>query len=253
MEAEELKKSIDAVNLRLDELAKQSEKKSNRDFWINLISSIVLPAAIAISGYWFSDALKTRDLQQESAQEKIQADQERLQLNATLANQRLETFKFVTPLIDVMSSGDSKKQAYMRHVITVLMPDEAPQIFKIVIDSKQGNTTELQKSVDSAQVVLVKNLFSQNAQIRTSNANQIMVNWYTVDTIIPVIINYAMQHLDNGNGIYNSIVVLNNMHGRTLKIHQQEVQNFVNKVMSLPNMPKTVAVASEFNQELKEL
>jgi hypothetical protein len=229
MEIQDLKSSIDAIQLQLGELAKKSEKKAKGDFWINLISAIILPAAIAISGYWFSEALKKSELQQS-------AEQQSAQLKVSLANQRLETFKFITPLIDLMSTGDPKKQAYVRHLINVLMPDDAPQLLQIAIASKDGNSQNLQKSLDSAQVTLVKNLFSPNAQVRTST-----------------IINYATQHLDNGNGVYNSIVVLNNMHGRALKVHQKDVQDFANTVMGLKNMPKTVAAATDFAQELKTL
>jgi hypothetical protein len=246
MEIQDLKSSIDAIQLQLGELAKKLEKKAKGDFWISLISAIILPATIAISGYWFSEALKKRELQQS-------AEQQSAQLKVSLANQRLETFKFITPLIDLMSTGDPKKQAYVRHLINVLMPDDAPQLLQIAIASKDGNSQNLQKSLDSAQATLVENLFSQNAQVRTSNANEIMVNWYKIDSIIPTIINYATQHLDNGNGVYNSIVVLNNMHGRALKVHQKDVQDFVNIVMGLKNMPKTVAAATDFAQELKAL
>ena len=246
MEIEELKSSIEAIQSKLDDLSKKSEKKAKGDFWINLISAIILPATIAISGYWFTEVLKKNELQQI-------ADQQSAQLKVSVANERLETFKFVMPLIDVMSTGDPKKQAYVRHVISVLMPDDATQLLQIEIASKGGNSQGLQKSLDSAQFTLVKNLFSSNAQIRTSNANEIMVNWYKIDAIIPAVINYATQHLDNGNGVYNSIIVLNNMNGRLLKVHQKDVQDFVNRVMSLPNMPKTVAIAADFNQELKGL
>jgi len=246
MELQDLKSSIDAIQLKLEELNKKSDRKAKTDFWVNLISAIILPAAIAASGYWFSEALKQKELQQS-------AEQDRAQLTVSLTNQRLETFKFVMPLIDMMSTGDPKKQAYVQHVINVLMPDEAPEIFKLVISSKGKNTQDLKNSIDSAQVQLVQNLFSPNAQTRTANANEIMVNWYKIDTIIPVIINYASNHLDNGNGVYNSIVVLNNMHGRVLKVHQKAIVDFVNKVANLKNMPKTVEAANDFLRELKSL
>lgn len=243
---EDIKSSIDAIQSKLDDLSKKSEKKDRRDFWINLISAIILPVVIAFSGYWFSEALKENELQQA-------ADQQSAQLKVSLANQRLETFKFVMPLIDVLSTGNPKQQAYARHVINLLVPDDAPQLLQIAITSATGSTKGLQNKLDSAQINLVANIFSPVAKIRTTNANEIMVSWYKIDTIIPILIDYASKHLDNGDGVYNSIVVLNNMHGRTLTVHKKQVQDFVNTVMALPNMPKTVAAATEFNQELKGL
>jgi hypothetical protein len=87
--------------------------------------------------------------------------------------------------------------------------------------------------------VLVAGIFSADPSVRTSSANEIMVNWYKTSGIVDALLAYASAHMDNANGIFNTVVVLQNMNGRVLKIKQQDILTFLKQVISMKNMDKT--------------
>jgi len=256
MSEEQLIAEIDLLKQEISKLkddVEKTEKDRKRSFWISLISTIVLPLAIAASGYWFSQAIKTQELNQAHQHDALDSLNNQDQLQVSLKNQRLETYKFVSPFLDAILNGDAKKRLLATKVITSVMPDEGPQLLNALIAADPDNSKQYQQQLDDKQLDLIKNLFSDNALTRTSSANDIMVNWYKTPSMAYKLTLYASSHMDNANGIYNSVAVLQNMHGSVLKVQKDSIQSFLQKVIQLKNMPKTTSNAAALNSALSKL
>lgn len=260
MNDEQLKIEIDNLKAEIDKLKNTNKETGNekkKDFWIKLVSSIVLPLTIALSGYWFSQAIKTRELsfnaKQSHDRDSTESVRYQEQLQVSLKNQRLETFKFIAPLLDIMTSADPKRRSYATAIITSIMPDEGPQLLNIAINSDPENTKKYQETLNNKQSVLISNLFSENVSIRTGSANEIMVSWYKITSVVPALISYASRHMDNANGIFNTVIVLQNMHGSVLKVNKEGIRQFLKSVMELKKMEKTVSNASALNNALDKI
>ncbi|QEM08738.1 hypothetical protein [Mucilaginibacter rubeus] len=254
MTTEQLTTEIDDLKKELAKLKETTDEDKKKDFWLKFFSSIFLPLAITASGYWFSQAIKKQDMEQSRDHDAVANQQYQQQMQLSIQNQRLETYKFVTPLLDIMvNNPDPQKRVYAAKVITEVLPNDAPELLKTAITSDPANTKKYQTALDSTQGKLVAGLFSENASTRTNSANDIMVNWYKTASIVPQLVDYALQNMNNANGIFNTVVVLQNMHGSVLKVNKAKIQDFLQKVMKLDNMHNTVTNAKDLYKALNTL
>jgi len=252
-EVEALKEAIG----KLERTGSNKDPQKKREFLVNLVSSILLPLTIALSGYWFSQAIKTQELKANAREARARDSLENIhyqeQLKLSLQSQRLENYKFITPLLEILLSPDPKRRTYATSVILEIMPEEGPQLLNIAKSSDPANSAEYEKTLVSKQAILVANLFADDASVRTSSANDIMVNWYKTSDIVQVLLDYANAHLENANGIFNTVVVLQNMSGRVLKVNKPKIQQFLQTVMRMKNMDKTITNATALNNAIGKL
>jgi hypothetical protein len=257
MNETELTVEINTLKKEIANLKNDAESDKKKDFWIKLVSSILLPLAIAASGYWFSMAIKTQELKftakQTQERDSVANAQYQQQLQLSLKTQRLESYKLITPLLDIMTGPDDKRKALATNLIMHIIPDEGPQILNIAISADPANKKVYQAKLDDQQANLIAGLFASNSTDRISAANEIMVGWYKNADMIQGMVDYASQHMDNSNGIYNTVIVLGNMHGRVLTIKKNAVQSFLEKVMAMKGMSKTVSLASDLHAEMSKL
>jgi hypothetical protein len=260
MNEEQYKLEIDRLNAELEKLRnlnQDSAVEKKKDYWIKLISSVLLPLTIALSGYWFSQAIKTKELQYNAKEahehDSLENVHNQQQLKLSVQSQRLETYKIITPLLETLAGADAQRRSYATNVILEIMPEEGPLILNIGKNSDPANAKAYQKKLDSKQDVLVAGIFSADPSFRTSSANEIMVNWYKTSGIVDALLTYASTHMDNANGIFNTVVVLQNMNGRVLKIKQQDIQTFLKQVIGMKNMDKTKQNARALSVAITQL
>jgi hypothetical protein len=256
IDEKQLAAEIAGLRADLEKLKNADQKpttEKNKDFWIKLISSVLLPLAIALSGYWFTQAIKSQELRSTAQEARLHDSldnahfQENLKLS--LQTQRLENYKFITPMLEILAGSDPKRKTYATGVVLAIMPEEGPQL----LNMDPASSAKYQATLTDRKDLLVVNLFSEDASIRTTSANDIMVNWYKTFDIADSLINYAGAHMDNANGIYNTIIVLQNMSGQVLKVKKQPIQAFLQKVMGMKNRGKTVLNATALNAALEKL
>ncbi len=253
MTDDELSKQIGNLQQQLDKLKKDTDEARKKNFWISLLSSVILPVAITASGYLFSQAIKSQELKQANDRDSTENIHYQEQVQLSLQTQRLEKFKFITPYLDMMTGPDVKRRSMATLIITTILPDEGPQLLNVAIKSDPANTQKYQQALDNTQATLIANLFSDNASVRISSANDIMVSWYKTPGIVPPIIDYASKNMGNANGIYNTIIVLQNMHGSVLKLNKDVIRQFLSDVLKLKNMQKTLKNAAALNAGLDKL
>lgn len=254
MNEKELTAEIENLKNELTKLKETANKDTKSEFWIKLISSILLPLAITVSGYWFSQVIKDQEIKQSQVHDRLDSLEHEQQMSISLQNQRLENFKFITPYLEIIANAqDPKKRVLATKLILAIMPNEGSQLLSTAISNDPNNSKEYQATVDSTQQTLVANLFSDNPSIRINSANDIMVSWYKTASIVPILISYAKGHTDNKNGLYNSVVVLQNMHGSVLKSNKDAIKDFLKSIIQLPNMGKTSANATALNTALDKM
>lgn len=234
-----------------------SDSEKKKDFRIKLSSSILLPLVIAFSGYLFSEAIKTQELtftkKQTKDHDSLTNSQYQQQLQLSIKTERLELFKIVAPLLDLMTGSDEKRKAYAANMIMHLIPDEGPQILNIAITADPANKKVYEANLNDQQANLISGLFAFNNSERITAANDIMVAWYKNADMIQGIVDYANNHLDNVNGIYNTVLVLGNMHGRVLKIKKSLIQPFLEKIIAMKGQGKTVSLATDLHNALLKM
>jgi hypothetical protein len=260
MNEEQINLAIAGLNEDVRQLKMKTEKPAEdkrKDFWISLVSSILVPVAITASGYWFSQAIKTQELNLTQREAKARDSLDNMhyqeQLKLSLQSQRLENYKFITPLLDILTSSDPKRRVFATSVILQIMPDEGPQLLNIAKATDPGNSSAYQATLDNRRQILIANLFSSDGTVRTANANELMVSWYKSPDIVKPLIDYAKAHKNNANGIFNTVIVLQNMSGQVLKIKKEDILPFLDEVIAMKDMVKTIINATALKNSLNNM
>ncbi|MGV3571423.1 MAG: patatin-like phospholipase family protein [Ramlibacter sp.] len=93
---------------------------------------------------------------------------------------------------------------------------------------------------------LVQKLFANTSAERRAAYDELIARHAKNPAIVPQLISYAESHMDNGNGIYNTLVVLSHLDHRALKSDLGAIRAFAEKARSVG--PKT----AERSQKLLE-
>lgn len=92
--------------------------------------------------------------------------------------------------------------------------------------AKQEPSAEPRRSRQS----LISDLFSDQAATRLRAYNSIMADYSADAELIPELLSYASDHIDNANGIYNTLVVLSHLNKAQLEPHIGDIEMFARKV-----------------------
>jgi len=90
---------------------------------------------------------------------------------------------------------------------------------------------------------VVEELFDPKASIRGLAYNNLMTDYSNSPDLVPSLLEYANNHMDNQNGIYNTLVVLGNIDYNKVSKDIQAIRLFAERTRS--NGPKTSELAGK--------
>lgn len=73
---------------------------------------------------------------------------------------------------------------------------------------------------------LIKGIFTTDASVRRTSAATLVSDWNTNPNLVPRLLDYAAENPRNENGIYNTVVVLENLSADTLRPYRESITNF---------------------------
>lgn len=103
-----------------------------------------------------------------------------------------------------------------------------------------------QKAAGTPLATLVERLYAPKASDRGGAYEELMSSHAHDPALVPALLDYAEQHLNNANGLYNSVVVLLALDPKLLKPHWTTVRALAEK--SKANGPRTAELANRLLQ-----
>lgn len=241
MNSAETPNELSTIEKRLSAL--ESKKK---DFWdiFSIIVSLLTPIAIALAGYFFSDAVTRTQI---ASSEKLGEQ------NIAIAriNSRVEQAKLISTFMEALTSENPQRQRIAISAILYALPEDGPEFVRTI--SREAPNAEVRQyattSLDERRAGLVQNLFSDNSDTRKAAAVDLLQGYGSDQGLIPVLIETANRNRNNGDGIYNTVVVLNGVDKNSLLAHQEDVKQFLS--VADANGPKTKQVADQVRARLR--
>jgi hypothetical protein len=105
------------------------------------------------------------------------------------------------------------------------------------IELRASSTAAQPAGTTKPMSTLIEELYSPKAFIRGAAYNQLMTNYANRPELVPALLDYSYKHLDNANGIYNSLVVLSRIDYKKVPRDVQAVRAFANRTKN--NGPNT--------------
>jgi hypothetical protein len=212
---------------------KSDEKK---DAWdkLSILGSALIPAAIALAGFFYSNATKQAEDAANELKEKREG--EIATINAQV-NQAHLLSTFMEPLL----SGDTLKQAIAMNAILIGVPVQGKQIVELIAHAKtKGSIQQLASTaLTSRRTELIKLLFSTDKATRVNAAAELSNAWLKDKGTVQEIIININSAFDNPSlypnvrdGIINCFVVLQNADSNVLSVFRTELFAVVQRVPS---------------------
>src|SRR5882724_6907250 len=228
-------------------MATENQGKKTRDVWdiIQIVGSALIPAAIALAGFFYSNAVKKAE---DAANElKNNKDIEIATLNSQV-NQAQLLATFMEPLV----SKDSLKQAIAINAILIGMPIQGKLILNLLAKNKNKSETQSLAStaLNSRRTQLIKGLYSSDKVSRLNAASELSNTWIRdTATVQELMQEMSMAIADTTwypnaiNGIYNCLVVLQNADKNGILPIKEKLQALVARIPATDE--KTIAAANK--------
>ncbi len=210
---------------RLDHLEKRIEQiqPKKKGFWdfFQIIGTLLIPASITFVGYIYSESSKEKEI--EIA--KINSQVSQAQLLST----------FMEPLL----SEDIVKKKIAMSAVLIGLPQQGKQIVEILSKTDVDSNTQFfaETALNSRRSTLISQLYASDKSQRVSAAQDLITSWKDDPRVVEEMVtagNRSIQdsnyYPDQKNGLYNCMIVLNQMNPNVLKRYGEELKTFFNNI-----------------------
>lgn len=165
-----------------------------------------------------------------------------LQVGVAYLQSRLSTAQTVEKFIPHLQKQDTRDAALltMSGFVDQQFVTQLAEKLKAttVLETFQAKGTEQEKSqasaalssLDAKRKTLVEKMFDSARQIRIEATTELVLQWTTDASIVPLVIEVASSQLSNQNGIVNALVVLREAPPDSLRANAVEIGPFLEKV-----------------------
>ena len=216
-----------------------------KDLWdrIAALAAILVPAAIALAGHFVAQGLK----QAEISSEERRAEQSRV---IAEANTKIAQANLINAMMKSLTSENPQERKLAVEAVLIALPEQGPVLVRTVAESDKDEMvqTAARNSLEQRIGTLIRDLYTDNAQVRIGAAQDIIQGWRNEPSVVQALVEFATKNMDNSNGVYNTVVVLSELSPRTLQAHKEDVLNFLE--IAKATGPKTAAAVNMLRTRL---
>ncbi|MFZ5759541.1 MAG: hypothetical protein ACOY32_07925 [Thermodesulfobacteriota bacterium] len=219
-----------------------------KDTWDRLtaLATILVPAAIALAGHFVAQGLK----QAQISSEERRAEQSHI---IAEANTKIAQANLISTMMKSLTSANPQERKLAVEAVLIALPEQGSVLVRTIAQSDEDKTVQAaaRSSLEQRVSTLIRDLFADDARIRIGAAQDLIQGWRTDPNVVQALVEFAAQNRDNSNGVYNTVVVLNEFSPRALQTHKQEVLNFleVAKTTGSKTAAKATALGTRVNDK----
>jgi hypothetical protein len=224
------------IEQKITELEKEvkSLKDKKKDGWdiFQIVAGLLIPASIAFAGYYYASSMKEAEIA--SAQElgraqlKLNEEQTNKQVDISKINARVGQANTVSSLLNALLSTEPQRRKLAIRLVLIALPEDGPDLVKIVSESDQDPNVQnyAKSSIEERRLFLVQQLFQNTPSQRISAADELISGWRADPKVVELLLQYARQNMQNSNGVFNTLVVLNGFDLEALRPYRSELESF---------------------------
>lgn len=220
-----------SVESRLQQLEKRlaSLEQKGKDGWdkFQIIAALLIPASIALVGYYYSKSMKDAEIK--SSQEM--ADQQ----NATARiSARVGQAQLVAAFMDRLVSDNPQTQQLAVQAILLALPEDGPKLVAVVSQSSPSQDVRrfARDSLDQRRTQLIAAVFDTDKSVRVPATQELAAGWRSDQGLVAALLEAANRHPGSQDGIVNTLVLFENMDKNLLVKNEAAIRSFLSKVES---------------------
>jgi hypothetical protein len=216
-----------------------------KDVWDRLtaLATILVPAAIALAGHFVAQGLQRAQI---SSSER-QAEQS----NAIAdANTKIAQAGLISTMMKSLTSTNAQERKLAVAAVLIALPEQGPVLARTIAQSDDDESVKLaaQASLKQRVNTLIRDLFAESAAVRVVAAQNLIQGWQNEPNAVQTLVEFANQNLTNANGVFNTVIVLNQYSLSALQAHRQLVTEFLSTARQ--QGPQTAAKVTDVLRRL---
>jgi hypothetical protein len=221
------------------------EAPNKKDIWdrVTALATILVPAAIALAGHFIAQGLK---------QAEISSEERRAEQSHSIAesNIKIAQASLINTMMKSLTSSNPQERKLAVEAVLIALPEQGPALVRTVAQSDDDKTVQAaaKTSLDQRLSALIRDLFSEDAQVRIGAAQDLIQGWRNESNAVLALIEFATQNKENSNGVYNTVVVLSEFSIRALEASKKQVLEFAE--LAKATGPKTETKAKALVKRL---
>jgi hypothetical protein len=222
-------------------------KRKRRDAWdiLQIIGTLLLPAAIAFAGYSYSLSMKNAEIA--AAERRAQADEEVARINSHVGQADV-LLRFLGELFHT----DAKRRDIAVKGILLALPDDAGETILASIlqtspapaDQAAPTQQVVRTTLDQRRLSLVETLFARSSGDRKSAYERLTSRgapWHTDPALIDDLIAAARNHMDDPVGLRNVIVTFRDVSRFIAQPRQSDIFELADEILKAnPNVEPNI-------------
>jgi hypothetical protein len=198
--------------------------KDGKDIWdvIQILGSALIPVAIAAGGWFYSEA---------TSRAQIESSRQQHERNAEIATAeaRVKQAGLLKDFMEALTGGDVAKRRVAIQAVLIALPKDGPNLVREFTQSTADSTAAAfaRTALSQRCQALVERLFGPIAEDRIAASAALIDGWGESPVLLDKLLPYAQQHLDNANGVFNSLGVLAQVKPAVLESRHPAVDVFL--------------------------
>lgn len=228
-----MKKKLDQVISKIEEIEKARDDRT-MEVW-KLVVGVATPLAVVSVGIYFD-----RQLDQRAAEAADRQD-------------RLSRLALIPEFMDALTVNQKDKQVLAIRSVSAILPEDGQKL----LEGLQGSDVELSEDaqgaiadelIDPLALVEVNRMFSHIKSTRIAAFERLISGDFQDRDVIRATIYRMATDINNSNGVYNALTLLNRFSGEELKFAENELARLLPRTFS--NGPRTSNLADQLLKKL---
>jgi len=242
----DLAERVERLERRADAAPAPSVKK--KDPWdvVQILGGALIPVAIAAGGWFYSQA--TSRAQIENARQIHERDAE-----IAVAESRVKQAELVKDFLEALTGRDVAKQRVAIQAVLIALPEDGPRLVReLSVSTDSGVATFAGAALSDRCQALVERLFAADRDTRVNASQQLLDGWRDSPALLDKLLPYARRHLDDADGVYNSLGVLAQITPGLIARRRADVEAFVAEAERAPAAGDRIrALAAEVRARIR--
>lgn len=235
-----------------------SEAPIKKDLWDRLtaLATILVPAAIALAGHFIAQGLKQAEIASEEMRltQEISSEERRAEQSRAIAeaNTKIAQASFINTMMKSLTSPQPQERKLAVEAVLIALPEQGPALVRTIAKYDEDKTvqTAAETSLEQRVETLIRKLFSEDSAVRIGAAQDLIQGWRNDPNAAKALVDFASENTRNSNGIYNTMVVLNEFSLDALKTQRQRILSLAGQVKASSGA-KTNARATKLLSKLE--
>ncbi|MEO8336989.1 MAG: hypothetical protein ABI664_18540, partial [bacterium] len=161
------------------------------------------------------------------------------------ANTKIAQASLINTMMKSLTSTNAQERKLAVDAVLIALPEQGPTLVRTIAQSDEDKSVQAaaRNSLETRVTALIRQLFSTDPRERIGAAQDLVTGWRNDASVVLELVTFATQNKDNANGVYNSVVVLNEFTLRALQAQRAEVLGFVDVAKTTGAKTATVASA----------